>query len=81
VEKLSEPSDGLVFQCPPFERMARDPKYAAQLQSVFDNSEFLFRRLEALRMTLAKHEVPKSGAYAMAPGYGRIHISPRQWPI
>ena len=74
IEKLAEPSDGLVFRWPPFERVAKDPAYAAQLQSVCDNMELLFRRLEALRMTLAKHELPKSQAYAMAPGYGRIHM-------
>jgi hypothetical protein len=36
--------------------------------------EPLFRRIEALRMNLAKHEVPKLHAVpAMAPGYGRIN--------
>jgi hypothetical protein len=35
--------------------------------------EPLFSRIEALRMNLAKHEVPKlHGVPAMAPGYGRI---------
>ena len=38
--------------------------------------EPLFRRLEAVRMTLAKHEVPKTrGLPALAPGYGRIDLS------
>lgn len=38
--------------------------------------EPLFRRLEAVRMTLAKHEVPKAhGMLANAPGYGRIDLS------
>ena len=35
--------------------------------------EPVFRRIESLRMNLAKHEVPKrKGERAMAPGYGRI---------
>lgn len=35
-----------------------------------------FRRLEAVRMTLAKHEIPKAaGMFATAPGYGRIDMS------
>ena len=25
-------------------------------------------------MGLAKHEIPKAGRYALAPGYGRIHM-------
>lgn len=38
--------------------------------------EPLFRRLEAVRMRLAKHEVPKTyGMSAIAPGYGRIDMS------
>jgi len=74
MQKLAEPSDGLDFRWSPFEKVAKNKLYATRLQSVYDNSEFIFRRLEALRMTLAKHEVPKSEAYAMAPGYGRIHM-------
>ena len=35
--------------------------------------EPLFRKLERVRVTLAKHEIPKTrGFRAMAPGYGRI---------
>lgn len=74
IERLAEPSDGLVFRWPDFDRATRDATYIAKVQAAFDNSELLFRRLEALRMTLAKHEIPKSAAYAMAPGYGRIDM-------
>lgn len=36
----------------------------------------LYRRLEGVRMTLAKHEIPKArGMMATAPGYGRIDLS------
>ena len=36
----------------------------------------VFRRLESVRMTLAKHEIPKArGMPATAPGYGRIDMS------
>ncbi len=35
--------------------------------------DWLFRDAEALRVTLAKHEVPKTkGLFAEAPGYGRM---------
>lgn len=37
-------------------------------------TESLFRATEALRVTLAKHEVPKTkGLFAEAPGYGRMN--------
>ncbi len=37
-------------------------------------TEIVFRRLEAIRMSLAKHEFPKkSGSVARMPGYGRIN--------
>jgi hypothetical protein len=32
----------------------------------------VFRRLETLRVTLAKHEVPKTNIKTWAPGYARI---------
>lgn len=60
----------------PFDLAAKDSEFVNQLSNALDRSERVFRRIEALRISLAKHEVPKSkGAYAMAPGYGRIDMT------
>lgn len=48
-------------------------RYASELDKAYARVEPLFRRIEALRMNLAKHEVPKQkGKPALNPGYGRI---------
>lgn len=53
--------------------LRKKPTYAKELDRAVSRMEPLFRRIEALRMNLAKHEVPKlHGVPAMAPGYGRI---------
>jgi len=53
--------------------LRKKPAYAKELDRAVTLMEPLFRRIEALRMNLAKHEVPKlHGVPAMAPGYGRI---------
>ena len=53
--------------------LRKKPAYAKKLDRAVTLMEPLFRRIEALRMNLAKHEVPKlHGVPAMAPGYGRI---------
>jgi hypothetical protein len=58
-----------------FERAA-DPQLAEELRSAMNRTEVTFRDIEALRMTLAKHEVPRQrGMYAGAPGYARIDMS------
>ncbi len=50
-----------------------DHKFVGQLKLYFEQTDALFREAEALRVTLAKHEVPKtSGLIAEAPGYGRM---------
>lgn len=57
-----------------FER-ATDPLFADKLRLALDRAELAYRNIEAVRMTLAKHEVPRSrGLYAGAPGYGRIDM-------
>jgi hypothetical protein len=57
-----------------FER-ANDPTFADELRAARDKTERFFREVEAVRMSLAKHEVPrKYGMYAKAPGYGRIDM-------
>jgi hypothetical protein len=56
-----------------FERAANEPGFVDELRLGFDRTEIAFRNIEAVRMTLAKHEVPKQdGVFAGAPGYGRI---------
>src|SRR5882672_7151262 len=58
----------------PLETASLDPNSIAELQFALDSSERMFRRIEALRVHLAKHEMPKAkGSTAPAPGYGRIH--------
>jgi hypothetical protein len=56
-----------------FERAAIEAYFVIQIRKAYDGSERLFRRIEALRMHLAKHERPKApGSFAMAPGYARL---------
>ena len=58
-----------------FELAGRDDTFRRDLRMFLDRSELPFRRLEALRVHLAKHEVPKSKLYGMAPGYARMNES------
>lgn len=56
-----------------FEQAATDEGYANGIRATLDRSERPFRRIEALRVHLAKHEMPKTKwSFGMAPGYGRI---------
>lgn len=75
IESAGAPSDNLVTRWPTFERAVSDAGFVVRLQSAIDGSEILFRRLSTLRVTLAKHEIPQQGGYALAPGYGRIDES------
>ena len=64
------------FHHEPFRAVEDDPTSAAIIEKAFELTEPLFRVVEATRVTLAKHEVPKSGGMlANAPGYGRIDMS------
>ena len=59
-------------------------QFAKRLRQAFDKIEPTYRQVEALRITLAKHEIPKSkGLVAFAPGYGRIdyHTGSIYWHI
>lgn len=57
------------------ERATNDPAFVESLRKAKDRTEGLFRRIEALRVSLAKHEMPHiNDSYAMAPGYGRIDM-------
>ncbi len=65
--------DGLLWA--PFAAAAEDPETVEQVRVAVDSSEILFRRIEALRVHLAKHEMPRQhGSRAAAPGYGRIDM-------
>ena len=59
-----------------FRKAATDTNYGRKLREAIDRHELIFRRLEALRVSLAKHELPKQRGMpaipAMMPGYGRI---------
>jgi hypothetical protein len=57
-----------------FER-ADDARFVEELRLAVNRTERVFRAVEAVRLTLAKHEVPRrAGVYAAAPGYARIDI-------
>jgi hypothetical protein len=50
-----------------------DPKFVKVVRDYFDATEGLFREIEGLRVTLAKHEIPDTrGFFAEAPGYARM---------
>ncbi len=69
------PEELAVPQWRTFERAANDHGFTTNVRKAFDSSERCFRKIEALRMHLAKHEMPKApGSFAMAPGYGRIDM-------
>jgi hypothetical protein len=60
----------------PFQRAVEDPAFVEAIGKAIDCSESVWRRLEELRVNLAKHQVPKSkGGFAMSPGYSRIDES------
>jgi hypothetical protein len=50
-----------------------DPGTVSAVRTARDRVQTVFRKIEALRMNLAKHEIPKAnGARARAPGYARV---------
>lgn len=73
--RAADPRGAVILYWPAYEQAAVDPLFADSLRKAFDRSERLFRRIEALRMSLAKHEIPRmTGSYALTPGYGRIDM-------
>jgi hypothetical protein len=65
----------VVFRQGQLKRLRDEAGFADEVNEAYDRVEPLFRRIEALRMNLAKHEVPKmKGVPALAPGYGRIDM-------
>jgi hypothetical protein len=71
-EAAADPSFAGAAVAPAFERAGTDAQFRDSVRLALDRSEVPFRRLEAVRVHLAKHEVPKSGSYGVAPGYSRI---------
>ncbi|MGB5086079.1 MAG: hypothetical protein WBO09_16100 [Methylocystis silviterrae] len=56
-----------------FVAKASDEEFIRSVENYRDKTEGLFHEAEALRVTLAKHEIPKTkGFVAEAPGYGRM---------
>jgi hypothetical protein len=75
VERSTAWSGAAVFHWTDYERVAKDEQFSQRLREAFDRTERLFRRIEALRISLAKHELPGAvGSFAVAPGYGRIDM-------
>lgn len=74
----------LMFRKDQLERVRTDAAFVSEIDQAYARIEPLFRRIEALRMNLAKHEVPKmKGVPALAPGYGRIDLMSGsiQWQV
>jgi len=58
-----------------FVRAATDNKFIPELRDAYSRVDGPFRRVELLRVTLAKHEIPKAGGIrAETPGYARIDM-------
>ena len=75
--KKAEEKEKFILIAPRFysehAKQISDPKFVESLKGYYAATEGLFRSVEALRVTLAKHEVPKTrGLIAEAPGYGRM---------
>ena len=77
IEKADSFTDGTAsIHWRPFELALRNHNYYTSLNNAYDKTEVLFRRIEALRIHLAKHELPKEkGSFARAPGYSRIDMT------
>ena len=55
-----------------FHEVEADERFLAKIRDIKERMMPVFQRLEALRVTLAKHEVPKTNLRTWAPGYARI---------
>lgn len=57
-------------------KYAGDPEFQAEIESARKMIDPLFKRIDSLRINLAKHEIKGiRGSIAPAPGYGRIDTS------
>jgi hypothetical protein len=57
------------------ERARTDPAFIGELDRANDRVDQVFRRIEALRMNLAKHEIKGKKKLAIGPGYARLDES------
>jgi hypothetical protein len=75
-DQPSAPSElATAAMCSYFERARTDPAFIEELESAKGKVERVFRRIEALRMNLAKHEVKGRKQLAIGPGYARLDES------
>lgn len=75
-QRAADPGTVGAYYWRPYERAAEDPAFGEILRKALDRTERLFRRIEAFRVALAKHELPHAkGSFAWAPGYGRIGMT------
>lgn len=75
-KRAADPRSTGTFHWPAYQDAASDHAFGEAIRKALDRSERLFRRIEAFRVTLAKHEMPGApGSFAMAPGYGRIDMT------
>lgn len=57
-------------------KYASEPEFQAEVESAWKLMDPLFKRIDSLRINLAKHEIKGiRGSVAPAPGYGRIDMS------
>lgn len=71
----SDPDHADPVHAKAYERVARNKRSRECLRDALDRSEWPFRRLEALRVFLAKHEVPGvKGSFGGAPGLGGVDV-------
>jgi uncharacterized protein YbgA (DUF1722 family) len=74
--KKAEEKEGMILTAISFYsdhiKKIEDNDFVDSVDSYRERTESLFRSCEALRITLAKHEIPKSRFIAEAPGYGRM---------
>ena len=67
-KRAADPRGAGVFYWPAYERAAEDPVFGETLRKGLDRSERLFRRIEAFRVALAKHELPGAkGSFRWRP--------------
>ena len=77
IKGLSEDGPGVAVLRIHFKKTGQK-RFLMRLKNWHTKTEVVFRQIEAIRVTLAKHEVPKTGRNpvpAYAPGYARIDSS------
>lgn len=73
-EDKGYPHFGRAYRAAQIRKVIDDPSLVSRIRDDRRRVHMLFVRLEALRVSLAKHEVyRREGSVALAPGYGRIN--------